>query len=118
MILINRTRGVMLMENIREVKTYKEKKQGLIGSDGRTGLFMKTRWGIHTFGMKFPLDVLILDKKNKVVEYKRNLKPNRTMFWNPLYNKVVEIPTALVPENVVYIGDEMEIRNAESRFSG
>ena len=103
--------GVMLSENIREAKTYAEKKQGLLGSNGKTGLFMKTRWGVHTFGMKFPIDVLVLNKQNKVIRYKRNMKPNRVFFWNPVYNKVVEIPTALMPQGIVCIGDELEISN-------
>ena len=102
---------MMLCKNVREAKTYQEKKRGLIGSDGKTGLFMKTRWGVHTFGMTFPIDVVILDKKNKVIKYKRGMKPNRIMLWSPIYNKVVEIPTALIPEEVIQIGDELDIRN-------
>lgn len=100
---------MMLCENIREAKTYKEKKLGLLGSDGTTGLFMRTRWGVHTFGMKFPIDVIILDTKNRVVKYKRNLKPRKCFFWNPKYNQVVEIPTNLVREGTIEIGDEISI---------
>lgn len=107
MTIINRTRNLVLSGNIKEVQTHQEKKQGLIGSDGATGLFMKTRSGVHTFGMSFPIDLIILDKKNRVVKYKRSLKPNQIIFWNPLYNKVVEIPTALLPKGIVQIGDEM-----------
>ena len=103
--------GVMLSENIREAKTYAEKKQGLLGSNGKTGLFMKTRWGVHTFGMKFPIDVLVLNKQNKVIRYKRNMKPNRVFFWNPVYNKVVEIPTGLLPKGAVEMGSEYVFRN-------
>ncbi|MDO8752147.1 MAG: DUF192 domain-containing protein [Candidatus Wolfebacteria bacterium] len=109
MTIINRTRSVVLSENVKEAKTYKEKKLGLLGSDGKTGLFMKTRWGVHTFGMKFPTDVLILDTKNRVVRYKRNLQPSRIFFWNPKHNQVIEIPTNLVGEETVEIGDEISI---------
>ncbi|MDP3785452.1 MAG: DUF192 domain-containing protein [bacterium] len=111
MVLVNRTRSVVISENIREAKTYAEKKQGLIGSDGKTGLLFKTRWGVHTFGMAFSIDVLVLNKKNKVVKYKRNLKPNRVMFWMPACDKVVEIPTALMLEGIVEVGNELEIKN-------
>ncbi len=97
----------MLCENVKETKTLAEKRRGLIESDGKTGLYMKTRWGVHTFGMTFPIDVIILDKKNKVVKYKRNMKPNRMFFWNPIYNKVVEIPAMLLPEGIMSIGDEL-----------
>lgn len=110
MTIINRTRSVVLSENVKEAKTYQEKKLGLLGSDGRTGLYIQTRWGIHTFGMKFPIDVLILDEKNRVVKYKRNLKPNRVFFWNPRYSRVIEIPTSLIQEGTIEIGDKISIR--------
>ena len=42
---------------------------GLIGKDP-TPLFFKTRFGIHTFGVITPIDVLILDKNYKVVKIK------------------------------------------------
>ena len=109
MILINRAREIVLCDNVREAKTYKEKKQGLLGSDGETGLYMNTHWGVHTFGMTFPIDLIILDKKNKVVKYKRNLKPNRIFFWNPVHSNIVEIPKSLVQEGMVKVGDEISI---------
>ena len=107
MTIVNRTKRVMLSENIKEAKAYQEKKQGLIGSDGKTGLYMQTRWGVHTFGMTFSIDVMILDTQNRVVKYKRNLKQNRVFFWNPVYNKIIEIPTALLLEGMVSVGDEI-----------
>ncbi|MAF80133.1 hypothetical protein CL629_03590 [bacterium] len=105
--LINRTREVVICENIEEAKTHKEKSHGLIKSDGKTALFFKTRWGIHTFGMAFSIDIAILDKKMKVVKYKRNLKPSRILFWNLRFNKVIEIPTILLQEEMIKIGDEL-----------
>lgn len=109
MTIINRTRSVVLSENVKEAKTYKEKKLGLLRSDGKTALFMQTRWGIHTFGKSFPIDVIILDKTNKVVKYTRNMKPGKFFFWNPKYSRVVEIPTSLMRERVVEIGDELKM---------
>ena len=93
MILTNKTRNMIICENIREAKTLKEKTKGLIGSDGKTSLFFKTRFGIHTFGMDVPIDVVILDNKGKVVKIKKNISPNRTFFWNPIYKKIIEMPS-------------------------
>ena len=110
----------MKLFNVKKASTPGEKLKGLIGSDGKTALYMQTRWGIHTFGMSFPIDLIILDRKNKVVKYKRNLKPNRVFFWSPIYNNVVEVPTALVPEGAVKIGDEIvdPVRNLINSKAG
>lgn len=73
--------------------SWREKSKGLIGEKKAFPVFFKTRFGIHTFGMKFPIDVVILDKKMVVVSLKENLKPNRFLFWNPIYCGVLELPS-------------------------
>jgi hypothetical protein len=40
---------------------------GLMGNKKPGSVFFNTRFGIHTFGVRFPIDILILDKDNKVV---------------------------------------------------
>lgn len=55
-------------------------------------LYFETRWGIHTFFVREPIDVIILDEENRVRVIKKGLKPWRIFFWNPRYGKVVELP--------------------------
>jgi uncharacterized protein len=55
-------------------------------------LYFETRWGIHTFFVKEPIDVLILDEENRVQVIKKGLKPWRLFFWNPKYRRVLELP--------------------------
>lgn len=98
MVLINKTKSVVLHENVIEAKTFKAKQEGLIGSDGKTALLLKTRYGLHTFDMKFPIDIAVLGSENTIVKIKRNLKPNRFFFWHPKYSKVIEIPSILNAE--------------------
>lgn len=65
---------------------------GLIGVNEITPVFFKTRFGIHTFGVKTPIDILILNKEGQVVYLKENMVPNRFLFWNPNFNQVIELP--------------------------
>lgn len=81
---------------VKEARNLKEKIQGLIGKDKPQALLIRTHFGIHTFGLKFPIDVLILNKKNKVVVMKKNLQPKRIFFWNPVYEKILELPTGTI----------------------
>ena len=81
------------MKTIKAVyaHTLWQKTIGLLGKERLFPLIIKTRWGIHTFGMKKPIDVIIVHN-NKVVVLKENLSPQRIFVWNPFYQTVVELP--------------------------
>jgi uncharacterized membrane protein (UPF0127 family) len=74
------------------------KTKGLIGEKKPQAIYFETRWGIHTFGLQFPIDVLIMNEQNKVVKLKENLKPNRIFLWNPRYKSVLELPAAMIKQ--------------------
>lgn len=76
--------------------TFLKKTSGLIGKNKLQALLIKTRFGIHTFGLKFPIDVLILDKNNRIVCLRENLQPNRVFVWPPRYDTVVELPNGFI----------------------
>lgn len=82
------------------------KSVGLIGKKEAYPVMLTTRFGIHTFGLKFPIDVLILDKNNMVVCLHENLKPNRIFLWNPRYEKVLELPKGFIGKNKIKEGDK------------
>ena len=88
---------------VKKAKNLKEKIQGLIGKDKPQALMLKTHFGIHTFGLKFPIDVLILNDNNKVVSIKKNLKPNRIFLWNPRYERIIELPHGTIEKKQIKI---------------
>jgi uncharacterized protein len=102
--------NIMLKLSVREVKNLKEKVQGLIGRDEPVAIMLKTRFGIHTFGVKFPIDVLILNNGNKVMSVKENLKPNRIFLWNPKYKKVLELPGGIIKKKTIKINDVIDLK--------
>ncbi len=73
-----------------------QKSRGLLDVDKPYPLYFKTRFGIHTFGMKQPIDVVVLNKHNEVIGIKERLKPNRVFLWNPSYNNVLELPPGTI----------------------
>lgn len=78
---------------------------GLIGVKKPKAVFFKTRWGIHTFGLRFPIDVLILNSEFKVVKIKKSLKPFRLFLWNPKYDSVLELPAGTIEKKNINIGN-------------
>lgn len=94
---------------VQETRNLKDKIQGLIGKDKPQALMLKTHFGIHTFGLKFPIDVLILNSGHKVVSMKVNLKPNRIFLWNPVHEKVIELPHGIIKEKAIKMYDPIDI---------
>lgn len=99
----------MIKIKVKNTANLKEKIVGLIGKDRPENLLIKTRFGIHTFGVKFPIDVVVINKQNKIVTIKQNLKPNRIFFWNPIFNKVLELPFGTVKNNCFKKNQFLEI---------
>jgi uncharacterized membrane protein (UPF0127 family) len=87
-----------------------QKTKGLLGADKPYPLLFNTRFGIHTFGMRFPIDVVILDANNMVVAGKENLQPNRLFFWNPKFNTVIELPIGTIQQNKIEKGSVIELQ--------
>ena len=99
----------MIRLYVIEAKNLREKIQGLIGKKKPQSLMLKTRFGIHTFGLKFPIDVLILNNENKVASIKKNLKPNRIFLWNPMHDKVLELPSGTIQKYAIKVKIPIDI---------
>lgn len=92
---------------VKKADSLKERVVGLIGQKSAHGLLIETRFGIHTCGLDFPIDVIVLDKHEKVVKLKKKLQPFRLFFWNPSYDRVVELPDGWVEEKGIEIGSKI-----------
>ncbi|MGI5868338.1 MAG: DUF192 domain-containing protein [Kiritimatiellia bacterium] len=60
--------------------SWHERARGLLGRDGLDEgvcLLLKPCRLVHTFGMRFALDLVFLDAKNRVVKCVRNVRPGR-----------------------------------------
>jgi uncharacterized membrane protein (UPF0127 family) len=98
----------MIPLNVTKLHSVKEKSFGLIGKKIIYPVYFTTRWGIHTFGVLFPIDVLILDNTYKVV-LTTQLPPNTIFMWNPIFKHVVELPTGEISKNNIIKGDVIQL---------
>lgn len=104
----------MVTLKVKILRTLIEKSVGLIGVKCAYPIFFTTRWGIHTFGVRSPIDVLILDKGNHVVLIRHRLPPNRILFWNPIYNRVIELPPGTIVKRRITV--DTQIASGRSRI--
>lgn len=94
----------MIVLSVQVLSSFLEKSRGLIGAPKPYPVLFKTRWGIHTFGVRFPLDIVILDKHNQVKKIAKSLGPNQLFFWLPYYDTVIELPAGAVQKYNIAIG--------------
>ncbi len=99
----------MIVLKAKYLKNSLQKTVGLIGEKHPQTVYLNTRFGIHTFGVGFPIDVLVLSRENNIVKVKENMQPNNVFFWNPVYDKIVEMPAGDVKKNKIKNGELVKL---------
>ncbi|MFA6365183.1 MAG: DUF192 domain-containing protein [Candidatus Paceibacterota bacterium] len=107
--IVNRTKQTVLAEHAKVARTLNEKTVGLLEEKKPASLYMRTRWGIHMIGMKFPIDCVIFDDEHKVQKMTHSLMPGKMFFWNPMYANVVELPEGTLKNTRTELGDSIEM---------
>ena len=79
---------------IIEANNFKDRLLGLMFKKNiNYGLLIKNCKSIHTFFMKENIDIILLDKNNKIIKINRNIKPNRIIMYNTNYKtNILELP--------------------------
>lgn len=101
----NKTRNTLISQNHGIANKFLDKALGLLKKESNAFLVIKTRFGIHTFGMKKSIDVIILNGKNSVVALRENLSPQRIFIWNPKFDTVIEMPLGSIKKSNTSLGD-------------
>lgn len=76
-----------------------QRGHGLLGRDALPaayGLWLGTR-SVHTLGMRFPLDLLWLDRSGRVTRLDRDVGPGRLRSCRRAGGGVVEVPAGAGP---------------------
>lgn len=106
--LKNKTRNTIIAKKISK-KTFLHKFLGLIAKKNPEAIIFNTRFGIHTFLLKFPIDVIILCSNGEIVALKKGLKANSIFVWNPKFKTVIELPEGSIEKSRTQKGDFVEV---------
>ncbi len=110
--VFNRTRNCLLAEKAKEANTFVSRLIGLMGRkflNEKEGLIILKTSSIHTFFMRFSIDVIFFDKERKVIKIISNLRPYRISPWIWKAYGVIELPTGKIFETKTQQGDNIEI---------
>ncbi len=103
----------VLSDNIRIADTPVTRIIGLMFKkkiSGADGLLLDPCNSIHTFFMRYSLDVVFLNKSNVVIKVIRNLKPWRMTFIYFKARKTLELPAGQLPLDI-HEGDILEVKS-------
>jgi uncharacterized membrane protein (UPF0127 family) len=114
--VINKRNNKVLVQDLEWARTMKERLVGLIGRKslecGR-GLWIKRSGNsIHTCFMKFPIDVIFVNKKGLVKYAVKNIKPWKIVL-TPLFfpTDCLELPAGTLDLNDTKVGDTVSVEN-------
>jgi uncharacterized membrane protein (UPF0127 family) len=77
------------------------------------GLWIAPCEGVHTFAMKFPIDVLFLNRKKKILKIRPKMVRGRISF-HLLAHSVLELPSGTVEKTGTKVGDQLEFEKYEA----
>ena len=98
--LVNVTQRKVLAKKVRYCNRFFSRLKGLLGTepDPDEACWLIPCNMVHTFGLRYPIDILFLNKKNEIISVIQNLKPNRLSPFVPTAHSVVEFASGTQQE--------------------
>lgn len=110
--IVNKTKGTILADKAIIAHSYSRRIIGLLNRKNLNqgeALIIDPCSSIHTFFMQFAIDVIFVDKENKVIKTISCLKPFRLtpIYWQG--KLVIELPAGTIKSTHTQDGDTLSI---------
>jgi hypothetical protein len=106
--ITNRTRGTVLGTQVRLADTWWGRFRGFLARprpEPGQGILLSPCGAVHTFGMRFALDVIFLDSGGDILAMEENMVPWRTSSRIPGARYVLEVPAGTIQATGTAVGD-------------
>ena len=113
--VVNVTRGTVLATQLEAAHTGPARRKGLLGRTGLEqgeGLWIAPCESVHTFFMRFPIDLVYLDHEKHVKKVRNAVGPWRLSACLAA-KSILELPAGTIRETLTERGDTLEIRSAD-----
>lgn len=110
---LNVTKSTVVAANLEEASNFISRLKGLIGRarlGQDEGLWMARCRAIHTFWMRFPIDVVFLDEELVVKKVVKSLQPYHPFIFCRSAKGVLELHEGTIEKASIGIGDTIEIK--------
>lgn len=109
--IINVTKNVVIADKAEIADSFLKRTVGLLGRSRLPkgeALLLKNASSIHTFFMRFPIDVLFINRKNVVVKIFSDMRPFRLSSIH-LFCDAIELPAGTIQATSTQEGDILQI---------
>ncbi len=106
--IINNSKHTILADDVVVADTVFKRIKGLLGRETlkeKEALIIRPGNSIHTFFMRFPIDVLFVGKNNRIIAAISSLKPFRLTNIYFGAKLVIELPAGTIPSSYTQPGD-------------
>lgn len=115
--VFNLTKNTWLATTVRKADNFLTRLVGLLRRSSlgpEEALWLIPSKGVHTFGMRFPIDVIFLNENNKVIDTISDMAPNRISRLHLSSHSILELPPGTIEKSTTMVGDQLEILLAQS----
>jgi uncharacterized membrane protein (UPF0127 family) len=112
--VINLTRGSELASALEVADSAAKRNTGLLGRDRLAtgeGIWIRPCEAVHTFWMRFPIDLVYLDRKRRIRKLVSAL-PAWRLSGCLRAHSVLELPSGTIRATQTQLGDTLEFSNA------
>jgi uncharacterized protein len=116
--VVNQTRQTEIGTRIAVADRGPRRRKGLLGRDGLDegeGLWIVPCESVHTFGMRFAIDLVYLDRAKRVVKVRHSVGPARISASFRAHS-ILELRPGTVAATKTQPGDQMEFLPAPEPF--
>jgi len=111
--VLNTSKGTVLAEHVREARTFWSRLVGLLGRSRLLtgeGLLLLPCPSVHTFFMRFPIDVAFLDQEGRVVRAFASVPPFRVLIGGQGAQMALELPAGTLARTGTAVGDRLQLQ--------
>jgi len=108
--------GTLLIEAVEMATGFRDRLKGLLGRGGMErgkAIYLSPCGSIHTFFMKFPIDVVFLDGSMVVLRIFRGVKPFRLVWGGLSAAAALEMETGWLPAEALRVGDRLNLSSPQ-----
>lgn len=110
--LVNATTKQILIPRLEVADTVWTRVKGLLGRQGigaDEALWIKASGSVHTFFMKFPIDLVFIDRELVVTKTVAKVGPGRFVWKGWSSASVIELQAGFLERNPIRVGDRLHV---------
>jgi uncharacterized protein len=114
MMLVNLSNGEILANKLKTAYRFFQRLKGLMFTSELPigeAVHLQPCQSVHTFFMKYDIDVIYLDKEMKIVEMTHAMKPSKVGSIVKNAYSVIELPAGSISKTDTKVGHVLQIKN-------